>query len=84
MVLNGSQQKNLFDTANGKGGKGNNNQDSSALISAINGLRSDFKAQASKPIYTSVQIDRKEVAIASQFEEKFSFDANPEKKFSIS
>ena len=84
MVLNGSQQKNLFDTANGKGGKGNNNQDSSALISAINGLRSDIKALASRPIYTSVQIDRKEVAIASQEEEKLSFDANPSKMFSIS
>lgn len=62
MVLNGSQQKNLFDTANGKGGKGNNNQDSSALISAINGLRSDIKALASRPINTSVQIDGKELA----------------------
>jgi hypothetical protein len=29
MVLNGSQQKNLFDLANGKASKGNNNQDSS-------------------------------------------------------
>ena len=62
MVLNGSQQKNLFDTANGKGGKGNNNQDSSSLISAINGLRSDIKALASRPINTSVQIDGKELA----------------------
>ena len=58
------------------GGGGNSNQDSSALISAINGLRSDFKAQASKPIYTSVQIDRKEVAIASQTYSKEKGDAN--------
>jgi len=42
--------------------KGNNNQDSSALISAINGLRSDIKALASRPINTSVQIDGKELA----------------------
>jgi len=62
MVLNGSQQKNLFDTANGKGSKDNNNQDSSSLISAINGLRSDIKALASRPINTSVQIDGKELA----------------------
>ena len=84
MVLNGSQQKNLFDTANGKGGKGNNNQDSSALISAINGLRSDFKAQASRPIYTSVQIDRKEVAKATQEEDKVNYDTNPAKYHQIS
>jgi hypothetical protein len=44
------------------GGGGNNNQDSSALISAINGLRSDIKALASRPINTSVQIDGKELA----------------------
>ena len=67
-----------------KGTNSSNNQDFSSIIAVLDGIRSDFKAQASKPIYTSVQIDRKEVAIASQFEEKFSFDANPEKKFSIS
>jgi hypothetical protein len=83
MVLNGSQQKNLFDTANGKGGKGNNNQDSSALISAINGLRSDIKALASRPIQTSVQIDRKEVAKASQEEEQVNYDTNPSKYYRI-
>jgi hypothetical protein len=44
------------------GGGGNSNQDSSALISAINGLRSDIKALASRPINTSVQIDGKELA----------------------
>ena len=36
--------------------------DSSSLISAINGLRSDIKALASRPINTSVQIDGKELA----------------------
>lgn len=36
--------------------------DSSTLISAINGLRSDIKALASRPINTSVQIDGKELA----------------------
>jgi hypothetical protein len=83
MVLNGSQQKNLFDTANGKGGKGNNNQDSSALIAAINGLKSDMKALASRPIQTSVQIDRKEVAKASQEEEQVNYDTNPAKYYRI-
>ena len=57
MILNGSQQKNLFDIANNKDSKGNNNQDSSALIAAINGLRSDMKVLASRSINTSVQID---------------------------
>ena len=65
------------------GGGGNSNQDSSALISAINGLRSDFKAQASKPIYTSVQIDRKEVAKATQEEEQVNYDTNPAKYHKI-
>ncbi len=76
MVLNGSQQKNLFDTANGKGGKGNNNQDSSALISAINGLRSDIKALASRPINTSVQLDGKELVLAQGTYSKEKGDAN--------
>lgn len=51
MILNGSQQKNLFDVANNKDSKGNNNQDSkgnnnqdlSALTQAINGLRINKK-----------------------------------------
>jgi hypothetical protein len=51
MILNGSQQKNLFDIANNKDSKGNNNQDSkgnsnqdlSALTQAINGLRINKK-----------------------------------------
>jgi hypothetical protein len=62
MVLNGSQQKNLFDLANGKASKGNNNIDLSPLIAAINGLKSDMKALASRPIQTSVQLDGKELA----------------------
>jgi hypothetical protein len=43
MILNGSQQKNLFDIANNKDIKGNNNQDLSALPQAINGLRINKK-----------------------------------------
>jgi hypothetical protein len=50
--------------------------DMSAVIAAINNL-------ASRPIQTSVQIDRKEVAIASQEEEKVKYDANPSKYYRI-
>ncbi len=84
MILNGSQQKNLFDIANNKDSKGNNNQDSkgnnnqdlSALTQAINGLRSDMKALASRPIQTSVQIDGKEVVLAQGTYSKEKGDAN--------
>jgi hypothetical protein len=65
------------------GGGGNSNQDSSSLIQAINGLRSDIKALASRPIQTSVQIDRKEVAKASQEEEQVNYDTNPAKYYRI-
>ena len=58
------------------GGGGNSNQDSAALISAINGLRSDMKALASRPINTSVQIDGKEVVLAQGTYSKEKGDAN--------
>ena len=83
MILNGSQQKNLFDTANGKDSKGNNNQDSSTLISAINGLRSDMKALASRPINTSVQVDGKELAILQGNYPNEVGDANRKVSFKI-
>jgi hypothetical protein len=39
------------------GGGGNSNQDSSALIAAINGLKSDMKALASRPVHVTVEMD---------------------------
>ena len=62
-----------------KGTNSSNNQDFSSIIAVLDGIRSDFKAQASKPIYTSVQIDRKEVAKATQEEEQVNYDTNPAK-----
>jgi hypothetical protein len=50
--------------------------DMSAVIAAINNL-------ASRPIQTSVQIDRKEVAKASQEEEQVNYDTNPSKYYRI-
>ena len=44
------------------GTNSSNNIDLSPLIAAINGLKSDMKALASRPIQTSVQIDGKELA----------------------
>jgi len=58
------------------GGGGNSNQDSSSLIQAINGLRSDMKALASRPINTSVQLDGKELVLAQGTYSKEKGDAN--------
>jgi hypothetical protein len=58
------------------GGGGNSNQDSSALIAAINGLKSDMKALASRPINTSVQLDGKELVLAQGTYSKEKGDAN--------
>ena len=58
------------------GGGGNSNQDSSALIAAINGLKSDMKALASRPIQTSVQLDGKELVLAQGTYSKEKGDAN--------
>jgi hypothetical protein len=58
------------------GGGGNSNQDSSALIQAINGLRSDMKALVSRPINTSVQLDGKELVLAQGTYSKEKGDAN--------
>jgi hypothetical protein len=44
------------------GTNSSNNIDLSPLIAAINGLKSDMKALASRPIQTSVQVDGKELA----------------------
>jgi hypothetical protein len=77
MVLNGSQQKNLFDTANGKGSKDNNNQDSSSLITAINDL-------ASRPIHVSVQMDGKKVITGLAEFKNTQGDANRVGDFQIS
>jgi hypothetical protein len=79
MILNGSQQKNLFDTANGKGGGGNNNGGNSSA--EIRELKNMVAAIANRPI--SVQIDRKEVAKASQEEEQVNYDTNPAKYYRI-
>jgi hypothetical protein len=86
MVLNGSQQKNLFDLANGKASKGNNNIDLSPLIEAINGLKSDMKALASRPINvkTSVQLDGKKVIIGLAEFKNTQGDANRVGDFQIS
>ena len=60
-----------------------NNIDFSPMIAVLDGLRSDFKAQASRPIQTSVQIDRKEIAKATQEEEQVNYDTNPAKYHKI-
>jgi hypothetical protein len=65
------------------GTNSSNNIDLSPLIAAINGLKSDMKVLASRPIQTSVQIDRKEVAKASQEEEQVNYDTNPSKYYRI-
>ncbi len=59
------------------GGGGNSNQDSSSLIQAINGLRSDMKALASRPINTSVQLDGKELVLAQGTYSKEKGAKNP-------
>ena len=84
MVLNGSQQKNLFDLANGKASKGNNNIDLSPLIAAINGLKSDMKALASRPIQTSVQLDGKELATMQGKYPNEAGDANGQVAYQMS
>ena len=84
MVLNGSQQKNLFDLANGKASKGNNNIDLSPLIAAINGLKSDMKALASRPIQTSVQVDGKELATMQGKYPNEAGDANGQVAYQMS
>ena len=66
-----------------KGTNSSNNQDFSSMIAVLDGLRSDFKAQVSRPIYTSVQINRKEVAKATQEEEQVNYDTNPAKYHKI-
>ena len=58
------------------GTNSSNNIDLSPLIQAINGLRSDMKALASRPIQTSVQIDGKEVVLAQGTYSKEKGDAN--------
>lgn len=58
------------------GGRGNSNQDSAALIAAINGLKNDMKVLASRPINTSVQLDGKELVLAQGTYSKEKGDAN--------
>jgi hypothetical protein len=86
MVITRSQQKNLFDLANGKASKGNNNIDLFPLIAAINGLKSDMKALASRPINvkTSVQLDGKKVIIGLAEFKNTQGDANRVGDFQIS
>jgi hypothetical protein len=74
MVITRSQQKNLFDIANGKG---NNNQNSPALITAINNL-------ASRPIHVSVQMDGKQVITGLAEFKNVQGDANRVGDFEIS
>ena len=74
MVITRSQQKNLFDIANGKG---NNNQNSPALITAINNL-------ASRPIHVSVQMDGKKVITGLAEFKNVQGDANRVGDFEIS
>jgi len=83
MVLNGPQQKNLFDTANGNGSKGNNNQDSPAMLAAINELNSNVIALASRPIHNSIQMDTVKVIEAQSEFKDAQGDANRKAAFSI-
>lgn len=59
-----------------KGTNSSNNQDLPAVVAAINELRSDMKALASRPIQNSVQIDGKEVVLAQGTYSKEKGDAN--------
>jgi len=83
MILNGPQQKNLFDTANGNGSKGNNNQDSPAMLAAINELNSNVIALASRPIHNSIQMDTVKVIEAQSEFKDAQGDANRKAAFSI-
>ena len=58
------------------GTNSSNNIDLSPLIAAINGLKSDMKVLASRPINTSVQLDGKELVLAHGTYSKEKGDAN--------
>jgi hypothetical protein len=58
------------------GTNSSNNIDLSPLIAAINGLKSDMKVLASRPINTSVQLDGKELVLAQGTYSKEKGDAN--------
>jgi hypothetical protein len=66
------------------GTNSSNNIDLSPLIAAINGLKSDMKALASRPIQTSVQIDGKELATMQGKYPNEAGDANGQVAYQMS
>ena len=67
-----------------KGTNSSNNQDFSSMIAVLEGLRSDFKAQASRPITTSIQVDCKELILAQSKFKNVQGDANRIDDFEMS
>ena len=67
-----------------KGTNSSNNQDLPAVVAAINELRSDMKALASRPINTSIQVDSKELILAQSKFKNVQGDANRIDDFEMS
>ena len=74
----------MFYSNKTKGTNSSNNQDFSSMIAVLEGLRSDFKAQASRPITTSIQVDSKELILAQSKFKNVQGDANRIDDFEMS
>jgi hypothetical protein len=67
-----------------KGTNSSNNQDSPAILAAINELNSNVIALASRPIYNSIQMDTEKVMKAQSKFQNTQGDLNRETAFNIS